>query len=136
MNRNLEAKVETAGNHLPVSIAADETIRAAASLMWKHDIGSLVVGDLTHPVGILTERDVIGQMAQGADLDVVTARQVMTPYVVAARHGDALSEAALTMLEEGIRHLPVLDEFGHITDILSVRDLLRPLLLDALASPQ
>lgn len=136
MIRNLQAKVETAGNHLPVCIAADATIRSAASLMWEHDIGSLVVGDLGRPVGILSERDVVGQIAHAADPDVLTVRQVMTPYVVAARIGDPLSEAALKMLEEGIRHLPVLDEYGHVTGILSVRDLLRPLLLDALASPQ
>lgn len=136
MIRNLQAKVESAGSHLPVCISADASLRTAASLMWKHDIGSLVVGDSGHPLGILSESDVVGQMAQGSDPEAVTVRHVMTPYVVAARLGDPLSEAALKMLEEGIRHLPVLDDFGHVAGMLSVRDLLRPLLLDALASPQ
>ena len=136
MNRNLQAKVETAGNHAPLCVSADETLRGLASLMWRNDVGSLVVGDPGHPVGIVSERDVVAQIAQGADADVVTARHVMTPCVVTARIGDPLSEAALTMLEEGSRHLPVMDDYGHVTGVLSVTDLLRPMLLDALASPQ
>lgn len=136
MYRNLQEKVETAGNHTPVCVAPEESVRDAAALMWKHDIGSLVVGQAAHPVGIVTERDVVAQVARGADADAVTVGAVMTPYVVASREGDPLSEAALKMLEEGIRHLPVLDGYGHVAGMLSVRDLLRPLLLDALASPQ
>ncbi len=135
MDRNLQAKVETAANQVPVCVGSDQPLRAVAALMWGHDIGSVVVEEAGRPVGVVTERDVVAQVAQGADVDQVTARHVMTPHVVSARLGDPLSDAALTMLEERIRHLPVLDEFGHVTAVLSVRDLMRPLLLDALASP-
>ncbi len=135
MDRNLQAKVETAANQAPVCVGVDRPLRAVATLMWEHDIGSVVVEEAGRPVGVVSERDVVAQVAQGVDVDEVTAGYVMTPYVVSARVGDPLSDAALKMLEERIRHLPVLDEFGHLTAVLSVRDLMRPLLLDALASP-
>lgn len=136
MYRNLQAKVESTGSHAPLFVGADRTLREVASVMWEHDVGSLLVGEPRHPLGIISERDVVAQVARGADADRVTAGHVMTPYVVTAREGDPLSEAALKMLEEGIRHLPVVDDGGHITGVLSERDLMRPLLLDALASPQ
>lgn len=135
MDRNLQAKVETAANQVLVCVGADDPLRAVAALMWHNDIGSVVVGDPARPVGVVSERDVVAQVARGVDLDALTAGQVMTPHVVTARVGDPLSEAALKMLEERIRHLPVLDEYGHVTAVLSIRDLIRPLLLDALGSP-
>lgn len=61
--------------------------------------------------------------------------RAMSPGLLSAKTGDLLSEAALTMLSEGVRHLPVLDGEGRVTGVLSVKDLLQPLLLDALASP-
>ena len=36
------------------------------------------------------------------------------------------------MLDDIIRHLPVVDEDGRVVGMVSVRDLIRPVLLDAL----
>ena len=36
------------------------------------------------------------------------------------------------MFDGAIRHVPVMDEYGELTGVISVRDLLRPLLADAL----
>jgi CBS-domain-containing membrane protein len=55
----------------------------------------------------------------------------MTRCVVSARVGDSLCDAAYQMLDGVIRHLPVVDDNGRVIGMVSVRDLLRPLLLDA-----
>ena len=39
------------------------------------------------------------------------------------------------MFDNVIRHVPILDEHGDVSGIVSVRDLLRPLLVGALGGP-
>jgi CBS domain-containing protein len=86
------------------------------------------------PVGILSERDIVAALGQAKDPDTVTAAEVMIAPVVAARSEDRLMDVAYLMFDDMIRHVPILDEFGHVSGIVSVRDLLRPLLIDALGS--
>jgi CBS domain-containing protein len=100
--------------------------------MWAEDVGALVVGDARHPIGLISERDVVAELGQGADPDAKTAEEAMTNYVVSARLGDPLFDAASEMVDDGIRHLPVVDDGGNVVGMISARDLLRPLLLDAL----
>jgi CBS domain-containing protein len=124
----LQDKVESLERRDPVFTRPDETLRAVAHAMWVESVGALVVGDEQRPVGIISERDVVSQIAQGADQDAVTSEEAMTKHVVAARVGDTLDDAAYQMLDGAIRHLPVLDHEGHVVGMLSVRDLLRPAL--------
>ena len=124
----LQDKVESTQHREPVFVGPSETLRAVAHTMWVENVGALVVGDERRPLGIISERDVVSQIAQGADLDHVTATQTMTSYLIAARTGDTLHDAAYQMLEDAIRHLPVVDSEGRVVAMVSVRDLLRPLL--------
>ena len=62
----------------------------------------------------------------------MTAEEAMTTYVISARPEDPLFDVAAQMLDDAIRHLPVVDENGGVVGMVSVRDLLCPLLLDAL----
>jgi len=125
-----QGRVEGLKHREPVIACADETLRSIAHTMWMENVGALVIGDERRPLGIISERDLVSQIGQGADLDTVTAEQVMTPYLVAARVGDTLDDAAYQMLEAAIRHLPLLDDDGRVVGMVSVRDLLRPLLSD------
>ena len=125
-----QGKVESVNRREPVFARPDQTLRSVAHSMWVENVGALVVGDELRPLGIISERDLVSQIGQGADLDAVTAEQVMTSYFVAARVGDTLDDAAYQMLEDAIRHLPLLDGNGRVVGMVSVRDLLRPLLSD------
>jgi CBS domain-containing protein len=124
--------VATLARRAPVVIAADETLRAVAHTLWSESVGALVVGDARHPVGVISERDVVSALAQGADPDAVSAADAMTRYVISARLEDPLFDAASQMLDAAIRHLPVADENGTVVGMVSIRDLVGPLLLDAL----
>jgi len=125
-----QGKVESLNRREPVFARADETLRSVARTMWVENVGALVVGDAHRPLGIISERDLVSQIGQGEDPDVVTAEQVMTSYLVAARVGDTLDDAAYQMLEGAIRHVPLMDTDDRVIGMVSVRDLLRPLLSD------
>jgi CBS domain-containing protein len=107
-------------------------LRTAATALWSASAGVAVVGTATRPIGILSERDVVMALAQGADPDTVTTAEAMTPRVIAVRPDDRLLDVAYLMFDDVIRHVPVVDEYGELTGVVSVRDLLRPLLVDAL----
>ena len=119
----------------PVVVAETETLRSVARVLWLEDVGAVVVRDGTSPVGILSERDLVNRIAHGDDLDDVTVGQAMTTRLIAARAGDTAHDAAYQMLEHGIRHLPVLDEAGAVVGMISIRDLLRPVVTDDMDTP-
>jgi CBS domain-containing protein len=117
-----------------VIVPPDAPLRTVAATLWQASVGAAVVGTVDRPLGILSERDIVTALGQAKDPDTVTAAEAMTAPVVAARTDDRLVDVAYLMFDDMIRHVPILDEFGHVSGIVSVRDLLRPLLLDALGS--
>ena len=132
MTGYVRAQVSTLAHGAPVAALPGDTLRGVAHRMWAESVGALVVGDVRRPLGIVSERDVVSALAQGADPDTMTAAQAMTGHVIAIRPDDPVLDAASHMLDDAIRHLPLVDPSGTVVGVLSVRDLLRPLLLDAL----
>jgi CBS domain-containing protein len=51
--------------------------------------------------------------------------------VISARPDDPQLDAAFIMLDDVIRHVPLVDEDGTVTGMVSMRDLLPPLLAEA-----
>lgn len=97
--------------------------------MHERGHGSLGVVDGMKLLGLITERDLVRAMANGADLDQVTVSSFMS------RDPDIFSpefdvwEAAEWLAESGYRHLPVVED-GALLGIISVRDLLLALVED------
>jgi CBS domain-containing protein len=125
-------KVKEVATRETVVVPPQTTLRVAAQVMADHAIGAVVVATDRRVVGILSERDVVVALAAGAEPDRATAAGAMSPDVVSVRPDDTLYDAAVDMLDLGIRHVPVLDEHGAVLGIVSVRDLLRPLLTASL----
>jgi CBS domain-containing protein len=125
-------KVKDAATREPVVVGPQMSLRAATEVMARHSIGAVLVGTETGTVGILSERDVVGALASGADPDRSTVAGAMSHDVVSLRPHDSLYDAAVDMLDLGIRHVPVLDERGAVLGMVSIRDLLRPLLTASL----
>jgi CBS domain-containing protein len=101
---------------------SDDTLAEAARKMWKQQTGSLLVMDGDDLVGIITERDVLKAVAQGVRPEDVRVSEVMTKDVVTVSPGTSLREAAKTMADRWIRHLPVVDG-RTLVGVLSQRDL-------------
>ena len=67
-----------------VTDSPQDSLRSAASRMWRQQAGSLVVVDNDQLLGIITERDILRAVALGADPDKTTVDDVMTAEVFTA----------------------------------------------------
>ncbi|HVL90078.1 MAG TPA: CBS domain-containing protein [Actinomycetota bacterium] len=108
---------------LEVEMAA--TLQEAAQAMRERKISSLAVTEKDRLVGIMTERDIVTAVADGADSEVAHVRDYMTNSPVSAGAGTSVEEASQIMLEHGFRHLPVVDDDQRLIGIVSLRDLMR-----------
>jgi CBS domain-containing protein len=106
-----------------ISESPTDTLRAAATLMWHEQTGSLVVLDGDALVGIITERDILKATAQDVDVDALTVGEVMTANVVTTSADTSLHDAARIMAQHWIRHLPVVDG-DRVVGMLSQRDIM------------
>lgn len=116
----------------PLLVSPEDSLRSAAGAMVDRGVGAAVVGSTRQPVGLVAERDLVAAVARGMDLDRTHVRRIMTEFVVEAAPDDRVLEAVLTMLDRHIRHLAV-REGGRIVGMVSIRDLLRPMIVQALA---
>ncbi len=132
MTSSAWTKVDAVGSREPVFVSPAATLRQAARTMWERSVGALLVGDRHELVGIISERDIAGALALDGDPDRVTVATAMSADLVSLRPGDTLYDAATDMLDAGIRHVPVLDEHDEVQGVVSLRDLVRPLIIDAL----
>ena len=117
-------KVSELQPHELFTAQVEETLEEAADRMSWHEVGALPVFDgQQHLVGIITERDLTAALAEGADPVRTTVANYMTPAPEVLRPDSELAEAAHTMLQLGVRHLPVVQN-GRLVGVLSMRDVL------------
>src|SRR5256885_258243 len=104
-----------------VTVGPADTLAQAAKLMSAKRVGSAIVLTDENP-GILSERDVLRAVADGADPAVATVGDYMTWNAIAATSDWEGMQAARTMLANGLRHPVVTDgsatqdeheRFGH-----------------------
>jgi CBS domain-containing protein len=101
----------------------EESLADASNRMRDHCVGSLAVTDGDTLVGILTERDLLWAMADGAAPNVTRVSTYMSaPAVVASPDTDVL-EASRLMVRYDVRHLPVVAA-GQLMGMVSARDML------------
>jgi CBS domain-containing protein len=108
----------------PVAVAPEDTIGEAAQKMVDRGIGSAVVSDYGRLIGILTERDILRAVAARTHSSEARVREWMTAEPITAEPDASPSDAARVMLDNGFRHLPVVDGERAI-GMVSIRDLVR-----------
>lgn len=109
-----------------VTVGPTHTLTQAAQLMTARRVGAAIVITGEGP-GILSERDVLRAVAEGADPSSATVGEYMTWNAIVATSAWDTMTAARTMLEHGFRHLVVVDGIEEI-GILSIRDLVAGLI--------
>jgi len=108
-------------------VGADTTLRQAAVIMGQYHTGAALVIDQVLPgPGIVTERDILRSLAEGADPDQAVVADYMHSQLVAAAPSWPASHAAERMLKYHIRHVAVFEE-EHLVGILSMRDVIKVL---------
>lgn len=100
-----------------------QSIKDAAEIMGEHDIGAVLVGDNSKPVGIFTERDFL-RLAPNTDMNTLLS-EVMTKKLITISKDAPIGKAIEKMINKGIRRLIVIDADGEIAGFLSIRDVLR-----------
>src|SRR5688572_7067561 len=90
-----------------LSAGANEDLAEVAARMQFHEVGALLVFRLGVLQGIITERDLMCAVADGADPATATVERYMTRDPITVSPDTEHSEAAALMLELGVRHLPV-----------------------------
>lgn len=97
----------------------------AVRILDERRIGALVVsGDGQAIEGIVSERDIVRVSAAGS-LDGISVGAVMSTNVVTCSAGDGVDRLMLLMTERRIRHLPVVDDSGHLAGIVSIGDVVK-----------
>jgi CBS domain-containing protein len=107
-----------------VAVAPEDTLGEAAERMAEHGVGSSIVLDGGRLIGILTERDLLKAVAGRVHTSEARVREWMTEDPVTASESTSVDEAMRTMLEQGFRHLPVV-EGGRTIGVVSLRELMR-----------
>lgn len=105
-----------------ITETASDTLRAAATRMWRQQTGSLLISDRGRLAGIITERDLLRAVALGADLETSTVDEAMSTEVFTVPPDMPLHEAAREMAARWIRHLPVVGD-GELLGVISMRDI-------------
>ena len=104
-----------------LTVAPEDTIGEAAQRMVDRGVGSAVVSDYGRLIGIFTERDLMRAVAGRVHSSEARVREWMTTEPVTATPETSAEEAARTMLDNGFRHLPVI-EGERAVGIVSIRD--------------
>ncbi|MFQ5610531.1 MAG: CBS domain-containing protein [Anaerolineae bacterium] len=108
-----------------ITVRPEQPVREAVALLSEHNIGALVaVDEFEHPVGIVSERDIVREAASNEQVFAAPVSKIMTRNVITGLCQDDLKSVADTMTERRIRHLPVLDE-GKLVGMISIGDVLK-----------
>lgn len=111
-----------------LSVAADETVIAAISLMAQVNIGAVLVQENETISGIFTERDYLQKIAlKSRSSQETRVGDVMTTPVVSADPSDSIQQCMETMTTCHCRHLPVVEN-GNLLGIVSIGDLVKKML--------
>ena len=101
-----------------------DTIGETAQKMVELGVSSAVVSDYGRLIGIVTERDLTRAVAGRVHSSEARVREWMTSEPVTMTPDASPEDAARVMLDNGFRHIPILDG-EQIVGIVSIRDVAR-----------
>ncbi len=108
-----------------VSIAPEQSVHEALSLMSKYDIGALMVMSGPRLLGVLSERDYARKgILLGHHARETQVLEIMTSPVRTVTTLHTVDECMTLMTDHHIRHLPVL-EGDTVVGIVSIGDLVK-----------
>ncbi|QGR20040.1 CBS domain-containing protein [Stygiolobus azoricus] len=107
-----------------VTVNKNTILYEIAKIMTEKNIGSVIVVENGKPVGIITERDIVRAIGKGKKLDT-KAEEIMTVSLITIKEDSPVTGALALMRQFNIRHLPVVNDKGELTGIISIRDIAR-----------
>lgn len=106
-------------------VPPDAPMFKVVDAMRTHGRGCVLIEDEGALVGIFTERDLLNRIDHNDALwSHVEVKDVMTAHPMVIRKSDSLAEAMRRLTQGRRRHLPIVDDHGHVLGLLSIRDIL------------
>lgn len=119
----------------PRTVTPETPVMDALQIIKEGGFRRLPVMDRGKLVGIVTRKDLKDAMPSKATtlsvwelnylLSKLNVDEVMARPVITAAEGEYIEDAALRMLEHKVGGMPVLNDAGQITGIITTRDILR-----------
>jgi CBS domain-containing protein len=111
---------------IAVTVPGTANVATAVKTMFEHRVGAVVVpSESGDPLGILSERDVVRNYAQGRhDFESMLVKDYMTKEVVVGHPDDDVDSVMATMSEKRFRHMPVIQD-GKIIGVVSMGDMVK-----------
>jgi CBS domain-containing protein len=114
-----------------ISVQEKATVLEAVKTMVKEKIGAVVVMKGKKMTGIFSERDVLDKIVlKRRDPAKTPVSAVMTANVLSIPAPGDESEAATTMAEHHIRHLPIVDGKKKVVGMVSLRHVMEDRIAD------
>lgn len=110
----------------PVVVEARTRLRSVATTLGELGIGMVLVTEDDELVGVVSERDLMWAIANGAELDDIWAADIMTREPVQVAPPTPVSEVAALMVASNTRHVLVTG-IG-LPGVVSIRDVVEYLI--------
>ena len=110
----------------PITVDSSTSVGDVLRVLVEKGIGCVVVTEDGQAVGIFSERDAL--MRIGTDAKKFNSRPIAEFMTKNLRTLDPQAKVAFVaqrMDQEGYRHVPIVEENGNLSGIVSVRDILR-----------
>jgi IMP dehydrogenase len=103
----------------PITLGPDDALRSALAVMSRYHISGIPITENGRLVGILTNRDL--RFEQDLDRPI---RDLMTrDHLITAPAGTTLEQASELLHRYKVEKLPVVDEHGMLTGLITVKDI-------------
>jgi CBS domain-containing protein len=108
------------------TVTPEARLTDVARIMRDEDIGSVPVAQGDRLLGMITDRDIVVRaLADGDNIDMRTAGDVMTAGVQCCHDDQNVGDVLKEMGDQQIRRLPVVDKEERLVGIVSIGDLSR-----------
>ena len=112
-----------------VCTGADTPVAAVAKLMRQYHIGDVIVtqnnGGKRIPLGIVTDRDIVlSVVAPELAPGTITVGDIMGQELTTAGENEDVFDTIQRMRNKGVRRMPIVDEDGGLTGIVSIDDII------------
>jgi len=122
--RTVEDLLEVKGDAV-WSISPDQAVIDALAILSEKNVGALMVVNNDRLVGVISERDITREiLLKQWSLNDTKIKDIMSGKIVSVTPADSLEECMALMVDQGFRHLPVLNQ-GQLAGVLSMPDLVK-----------
>lgn len=128
MNKKVADVLLRKGSHI-TTVTPQTTVLEALRIMAEQNIGSVMVLEEGHYLGIVTERDYSRKVVlKGKSSTDTKVTEIMSSDLPRVTPNDSIDYCMQLMSDKNIRYLPVFDE-SQIMGILSINDVVKETIL-------